>query len=28
MRRWLETYPMTSTEHKERLSGLLAKVGL
>lgn len=28
MRRWLETYPMTSAEHKDRLSGLLAKVGL
>lgn len=28
MRKWLETYPMTSAEHKERLSGLLAKLGL
>jgi TolB-like protein/Tfp pilus assembly protein PilF len=28
MRRWLETYPMTSSKHKEKLSGLLAKVGL
>lgn len=28
MRKWLETYPMTSAEHKDRLSGLLAKVGL
>jgi predicted Zn-dependent protease len=26
--KWLETYPMTSTEHKKRLSGLLAKLGL
>jgi DNA-binding winged helix-turn-helix (wHTH) protein/TolB-like protein/Tfp pilus assembly protein PilF len=28
MRKWLETYPMTSAEHRDRLSGLLAKVGL
>jgi DNA-binding winged helix-turn-helix (wHTH) protein/TolB-like protein/Flp pilus assembly protein TadD len=28
MRRWLETYPMTSARHKEKLSGLLAKMGL
>jgi tetratricopeptide (TPR) repeat protein len=28
MRRWLETYPMTSARHKEQLSQLLAKVGL
>jgi DNA-binding winged helix-turn-helix (wHTH) protein/TolB-like protein/Flp pilus assembly protein TadD len=28
MRKWFETYPMADTEHKERLSGLLAKVGL
>jgi DNA-binding winged helix-turn-helix (wHTH) protein/TolB-like protein/Tfp pilus assembly protein PilF len=27
-RSWLETYPMTSTRHKERLLELLAKVGL
>ena len=27
-RSWLETYPLTSTRHKERLLGLLAKVGL
>lgn len=28
MREWLENYPMTSTEHKARLSALLAQVGL
>ena len=28
MRKWFETYPMASTEHKDRLAGLLAKVGL
>jgi DNA-binding winged helix-turn-helix (wHTH) protein/TolB-like protein/Tfp pilus assembly protein PilF len=28
MRKWFETYPMASAEHKDRLSGLLAKVGL
>jgi TolB-like protein/Flp pilus assembly protein TadD len=28
MRKWLETYPMTSASQKERLSGILAKVGL
>ncbi len=28
MRSWLETYPLTSTRHKERLLELLAKVGL
>jgi tetratricopeptide (TPR) repeat protein len=28
MREWLETYPMTSTPHREKLSRLLAKVGL
>lgn len=28
MRNWFATYPMTSTAHKERLRGLLAKVGL
>jgi DNA-binding winged helix-turn-helix (wHTH) protein/TolB-like protein/Tfp pilus assembly protein PilF len=27
MRKWLETYPMTSASQKERLSGLLAKLG-
>jgi hypothetical protein len=27
-RKWFETYPMTSAEHKERLSGFLAKIGL
>ena len=28
MRSWLETYPLTSTRHKERLLELVAKVGL
>ena len=28
MRKWLENYPMTSTEHKARLSVLIAQVGL
>jgi DNA-binding winged helix-turn-helix (wHTH) protein/TolB-like protein/Tfp pilus assembly protein PilF len=28
MSKWLATYPMTSAEHKQRLSGLLARVGL
>lgn len=28
MRSWLETYPLTSTRHQERLLELLAKVGL
>jgi DNA-binding winged helix-turn-helix (wHTH) protein/TolB-like protein/Tfp pilus assembly protein PilF len=28
MRKWLETYPMTSAGLKDRLSGLLAKAGL
>lgn len=28
MRKWFETYPMASAVHKDRLSGLLAKVGL
>jgi DNA-binding winged helix-turn-helix (wHTH) protein/TolB-like protein/Tfp pilus assembly protein PilF len=28
MRKWLETYPMTSVAHKESLSGLLARLGL
>jgi DNA-binding winged helix-turn-helix (wHTH) protein/TolB-like protein/Tfp pilus assembly protein PilF len=28
MRRWFETYPMTSSKHKEKLSALLASVGL
>jgi DNA-binding winged helix-turn-helix (wHTH) protein/TolB-like protein/Flp pilus assembly protein TadD len=28
MRKWLETYPMTSAAHKEKLSAALAKVGL
>ena len=28
MRSWLETYPLTSTRHKERLLKLLAEVGL
>lgn len=27
MRKWFETYPMTSTTHKEKLSSLLASVG-
>jgi DNA-binding winged helix-turn-helix (wHTH) protein/TolB-like protein/Tfp pilus assembly protein PilF len=27
MRKWFETYPMASPDHKDRLSGLLAKVG-
>ncbi|HEY7742754.1 MAG TPA: tetratricopeptide repeat protein [Burkholderiales bacterium] len=27
LRKWLETYPMTSASQKERLSGLLAKLG-
>jgi DNA-binding winged helix-turn-helix (wHTH) protein/TolB-like protein/Flp pilus assembly protein TadD len=27
IRRWFETYPLTSTRHKERLMTLLAKVG-
>ena len=27
-RAWLETYPLTSTPHKERLLQLLASVGL
>jgi len=28
MRKWFKTYPMASAEHKDRLSGLLAKMGL
>jgi TolB-like protein/DNA-binding winged helix-turn-helix (wHTH) protein/Tfp pilus assembly protein PilF len=28
IRKWFENYPMTSTQHKERLSELLAKAGL
>ena len=28
MRRWLETYPMTSDRHRQKLSGALAKIGL
>ena len=28
MRKWLETYPMTSAPHREKLSGLIAKAGL
>jgi tetratricopeptide (TPR) repeat protein len=28
MRRWLETYPLTSARHRERLRELLAQVGL
>jgi Tfp pilus assembly protein PilF len=27
MRKWLETYPMTSTTYREKLSALLASVG-
>jgi hypothetical protein len=27
-RAWLETYPLTSTRHRDRLLALVAKVGL
>jgi hypothetical protein len=28
MRDWLETYPLTSARHRQRLSELVASVGL